>query len=229
MKLLGATLSLILVQMKLLWKTRNASLILSDGMPRSGSTYLYNIVRACCEEKYGTDFACGWIGDFHKWDKHQAYLVKAHGTSPFLRKRCQVIFYSYRDVRDTMVSAHRKFQTPMSLAYCRTVIADDLRSKQDADCIVKYEEMIARPEQTVQQVAQTLGVDVTPEEILKNVPGAFDEGAENERYNEVTLLHGKHGTGTESGSWRNVMDPELQQQINREFAGWFQRHEYDPY
>jgi len=82
---------------KLYHKIGLGRLILSSGMPRSGSTLLYNILRLCLEKKHGAELVSGWLDDFDNLPKGRVYLLKTHNTNLYYALRSQYVFYTYRD------------------------------------------------------------------------------------------------------------------------------------
>jgi hypothetical protein len=201
-----------------------ARLVLSAGMPRSGSTLIFNVLRLCLEKRYGDALASGWVGELRKLGTAPAYLLKVHEVSPLLRLRSQIIFYTYRDIRDVLVSSQKKFGASPSMGVCRQYIAEYDAARRYADCMLRYETFNADLAGTVGLIAKALGITVVPDEIVAALPSA--KGSDRPGYDRKTLLHQSHATHTEAGSWRQVLSPELQSQIAREFAGWFAENGY---
>jgi len=56
-------------------KFSNKPLIISAGMPRSGSTLLFNILRDIMLRRW-EGLSSGWSGDIENLDKGSAYLIK---------------------------------------------------------------------------------------------------------------------------------------------------------
>jgi len=103
-------------------KLSTKPLIVSAGMPRSGSTLLFNILREILVIKWKTRLSSGWEGDFISIPKGSAYLIKTHTLSHFYRWRARYCFYTYRDVRVAAVSVLRKFGQQITLESIRSMI-----------------------------------------------------------------------------------------------------------
>lgn len=95
--------------LKLSLKLKNKPLILSAGMPRSGSTLLFNILRVILSERWSDQLSAGWEGYILQLPEGKAYLVKTHNINRFYKFRAKHAFYTYRDVRVAAVSNMRKF------------------------------------------------------------------------------------------------------------------------
>ncbi len=69
-------------------------LILSAGMPRSGSTWLYNAMRIMLKSDIGIDLGAGWIQDIEKFKDHDTILLKLHSYIPHLASKATFVAYS---------------------------------------------------------------------------------------------------------------------------------------
>ena len=94
-----------------------SKIILSAGMPRSGSTWLYNAARLLLisSSSVGNNLSSGWIEDLGTLSKKEVMLIKIHDLPKFLSKKSQIILYSYRDLRDALASSKRKFGNEPSM------------------------------------------------------------------------------------------------------------------
>lgn len=200
---------------------------MSGGMPRSGSTLLFNILRLCLKEVARGGLAAGWIEDLLSLPPGKIYLVKTHQFDKFLLWRAKHVFYSYRDVRDALVSGQRKFSIVPSVSLCREYINEYLLARKYADLMLKFEYFTANTEESVAEVVRVLGVNVDVSLIVSQLPSVGVATGKVDGYDKETLLHNGHSTGTQSGSWRENLPVVLQRQINDEFAWWFEENGYD--
>jgi hypothetical protein len=206
-----------------------SKVIVSAGMPRSGSTLLFNIVRLCLEQRHGQEVVSGWLGDLQKLPQRRVYLLKAHTVSRVMEYRAAEIFYSYRDIRDALVSAGRKFGTQVSIELCRDYVREYTAATRYASHLFRYESLIADATPAIRQVAVCLGIEVNVQRIAADLPDRDRTPSEGNRdYDPTTLLHRGHSTNTESGSWRTSLAPELQRQIHSEFGWWLAELGYPP-
>ncbi|MCB0508971.1 MAG: hypothetical protein KDD21_11800 [Bacteroidetes bacterium] len=94
----------------------------SAGMIRSGSTLLYNILRIILQMKYNGNISCGWIDDYDKLEKNRRYLIKTHSINRKLVFGAEHIFYTYRDIRECLLSFKIRFGTEPTKALCDSQI-----------------------------------------------------------------------------------------------------------
>ncbi len=198
-------------------------LIVSAGMPRSGSTLLFNVVREILLVKWKNRLSSGWEGDVAELPKGDAFLLKTHTISMYYRLRASYIFYSYRDVRVAAVSRSRKFNTPITLAQIGSEIREYERAKSASDFLVKYENFINEPDEVIRQLANILGICIEPTVIREKCFSLASPEADNTKrfYSRETLLHKDHFTYTQDDEWRKVIPADLQRKINREYSWWF--------
>ena len=103
----------------------NRKLILAASMPRSASTWMYNVTRILLEEKYPNQVSAGWVADYKTLEKKPVHLIKIHQFDKYWAHRAGIILYSYRDVRDAFASAIRKFGIEPHMKFCDQWIKDD--------------------------------------------------------------------------------------------------------
>lgn len=227
------------------------SLILSAGMPRSGSTWLYNALRLLLLERHPGpgQLACGWVGDLARLPPAPCRLVKLHEYDATLAAQAGFVVWSYRDLRDAMASQFRKFGTPPTLGLADYLIAQDARWTARANHVMRYEDMLSDPAVEVQRLAQALvrhlgatpgdavdpaggprGLDATRAQALADALArlSYDsDGPRNDAYNELTLLHRGHVTDGRAGSWPQGLPAALEREIAERHAAWFAARGYD--
>ena len=203
-------------------------LIVSAGMPRSGSTLLFNILKNTLLIKYSDKLSCGWIGDLGKLPKGDAYLIKMHGLSKYYCFRSQFMFYTYRDVRVSIVSEMRKFNREPNIDSVRGRIEQYIIAKQRCDMLIQYEDLITNPSKYTRKIAEKMGIIANHQELVESSfylhpPNVSLDG---KGYSMETLLHKEHFTNTKDDEWRSVLTKEFQEEINAEFAWWFEECGY---
>jgi hypothetical protein len=208
-------------------KLSTRPLVASAGMPRSGSTLLFNILREILATKWNSRLSSGWEGDFLSMPTGSAYLIKTHRLSRLYHLRAKYCFYTYRDVRVAAVSDLRKFGRQISLESVREVINQYEIAKKLCNRIIKYEEFIKDPIPFINDLAHILGINVDPNIIHKKT-FALEQPAPGTGYSKVSLLHSGHCTETKDHEWRQLIDKNLQMKINKEFAWWFNECGYPP-
>jgi len=207
-------------------------IILSSGMPRSGSTWLYNAARLILLNSQKTHdlVSFGWIGDLDSIPKKKIMLIKIHSYDISWVKKSQIILYSYRDIRDALASAKRKFEQQPSIERADAYILQYKQWKNEADFIMRYESMLNDPLGTLEKLASTLNIkDVKLTEILTEINSLSYQstGIKNEAYNMENLLHKGHITNGSHGSWKGYLDDVLVKQIEDKFRDWFIENKYE--
>ncbi len=208
------------------FKIRFSNLIFSAGMPRSGSTLMYNIIRQILMQHYDGTLSSGWVEEIFDLPQADTFLIKAHNLDKFQLIRANCIFYSYRDMRDALVSLSRKFGCQPSLEIARKWIEQYKIAEKHAQMMVRYEDMVMDIPTTVHAIAQHLQIQIDVSRVIASLPVMDAQDVIDGQYSKVTLLHRNHATGTICGEWRTVLDKKLQKQLASEFSDWFQLNRY---
>lgn len=204
-------------------------LIVTAGMPRSGSTWLYNAVRLLLEYTGKLDIGAGWISDFNSFKNHDVVILKIHYFKPVIANNATMILYSYRDIRDALASFKRKFGNEPSIEQARKFIHNDNIWREKASFIMKYEDMIAAQEKTLEKITGFLGItNANLIQIIQDINNMTYEKGEkrNDLYNMENLLHKNHITDGRHGSWDGYVPKELIREIENEFNEWLQSNGY---
>jgi len=210
---------------------RASGLILSAGMPRSGSTLLYNLARLTLESILGDDsvLSCGWIDDIRTSPLGECTLMKLHDYEPDLASQASLIIYSYRDVRDAIASQQRKFHSKPTLSLTERYLEEYRLWTNVAHIKVRYESFDA-PAQArfVKELAEYFGSKpVDSDFVVSQAESLRERGpSDSVRYDPLTLLHHGHVTNGQPGAWRNQLDTELVRAIESTYASWLADHGY---
>ncbi len=215
-------------RLKGLLKLSFRPLVVSAGMPRSGSTLLFNILRETLATRWGDGLSAGWIHDLGELPRGRAFLIKVHTFEPFYRLRAAHSFYTYRDVRVAAVSRMRMFNLEPTLKRFRWVIEQYQIAKASCDLIIKYEDLIADPLSHTQAIARRLDITTDCEAVVAKVLGLRPPTDAAGPYSMETLLHEGHVTNTGDDEWRRVLPRDLQDQVHAEFGWWFEECGYPP-
>ncbi|MFW5721455.1 MAG: hypothetical protein ACOCWW_03655 [Bacteroidota bacterium] len=202
-------------------------IVISAGMPRSGSTLLFNCLRLLFLEKYGSKLSSGWIEETESFPNATIYLIKTHHLNKIDLLRAKHTFYTYRDLRDAMVSKYRMFGTVPSIENVRYTVNQYNLAKSKADLIFKYEDFVNDKNKMIDQLSEILGISVDSSTILKSLPNPGRQNKINSLHDKETLLHEKHVTGTQKGEWKSILPKTLIDDINQEFGWWFKENGYD--
>lgn len=208
--------------------------ILSAGMQRSGSTWLYNTARLLLMRspltKTITGF--GWIGDLSKLPMKKIMLLKIHW---FSQKNLdlvlpEIILYSYRDIRDALASIKRIWNHEPSLELADRLIESDQQWRSHAHFIMRYESMMSDREGTLLALSDILKIngDINIQEILAEIDALKyeNQGDKKPSYHMANLLYKNHITDGRHGSWKGILDEKLLEQIQEKYRGWLIQNDY---
>ncbi|QDT61735.1 Sulfotransferase domain protein [Stieleria bergensis] len=207
------------------------TIFLSAGMPRSGSTWLYNVARLLIESDTSLSkrFTFGWVGDFKKLPTQGSCLIKLHEFDAEIAESADVILYSYRDIRDATASPVRKFNKAATLDMVDQFVREHGQWAAKANYVMRYEDMLVEKETIVQQVATTLGIaEIDPAVITASVEALAYEskGKKRKTYHKQNLYHRNHITDGRHGSWQGVLSDEFVEAIEQRHAEWLHEHGY---
>ncbi|MFW6272671.1 MAG: hypothetical protein ACOC2U_02685, partial [bacterium] len=97
-------------------------------------------------------------------------------------------FYTFRDIRDVLVSRYRMFNKEPEMGIVKYYIEQDVFAKKNADLVLKYEDMLLEVEETVNLIANILKVDVSAKEIIAQLPDSKNEKGKDNYHSPDTLL-----------------------------------------
>jgi len=234
-----------------------SKLIIIAGLPRSGSTLLFNIVRLILEQTdSGTNL--GYIDPKEVETFLTLYenrpiscLIKVHEWNPLFQKYltggARVIF-SYRDIRDSAVSAlHKGF-----IEDGKTEILNFIRSNMKMSQLwehaqnlleVKYEVMAFNVSKLVEVVGDFIPIVLSPEKIRciansvdydaalkssKNLDNIVSLRNGRTVFDAETQLHKDHLAGGKVGKYVDVFPRELTREIEKISYYWIKSHGYTP-
>jgi hypothetical protein len=211
-------------------------LILSAGMERSASTWLYNVIRFLIKESnhYSNDIKFGWIDDISPYIdtmmvSKKSLVIKVHNYDEIIAEKSDLIFYSYRDLRDVLASLKRKFDTKPSFDLAESLIKRDQIWRDVANYSMRYENMLLDKENEIESIAYCLGInDVNPELVLSQINNLSYEssGQKNKIYHKDNLFHKGHITDGREGSWSKELSAEFVAELVINHKEWFNENNY---
>jgi hypothetical protein len=211
-------------------------------MPRSGSTWSYNVVRSLLKRRGRLDTTVhGWIdNEVQLDDLLGAYddstsdlVVKVHRLGElaleYIRKGRAKNVFTVRDPRDTVVSIHWMWKEPIEqiIASKRFQYIGALYRRLDEDgktLFVDYPSLLLQPAATIERVAIYLGIPLTPgeahaiqgdHEIRKVAQFSSSPAMQlfKESYDPETLLHKNHVRDGSQGYWARYLSEQQAQEI----------------
>ena len=206
-------------------------LILSAGMPRSGSTWMYNTIRILILNQYihKEDFTYGWIEDIDKLPPSKIRLIKIHNHEENIVNKSDIIFYSYRDIRDAIASSFRKFGTKPSIKLASQFIEQHFKWEKISNYTMRYETMLKDKEKIVMEIANVLNIkSCSPQKIINQIENMNynSNGKKNEIYNMDNLFHRDHITDGRHGSWRDTLSESFIKEIENKYSSWLNDYGY---
>lgn len=205
--------------------------VLIAGIPRSGSTWLYNIVRIMLQGRYASVNA-QWIEDIGECELSEANVIKLHEPDLNWQQRANRILLSKRDLRDIAASL-------VSMGWARSDAdlidaARNARQMHDfwasyASLDLRYEDALADRIHAVRQVASALSFDLSDDE-LAEIAAKVPQKANfvgSGGYDPMTLLHPNHVNDGRAGRWREQIAPRVADAIWDENSTWLKANGYE--
>ncbi len=198
------------------------------GMPRSGSTWVFNAVRLLLQRAEVPDLAAGWIAERAHLLAHDNSVIKIHSFDVELAARADVVLTSHRDLRDVAASLQRKFKTGFSPRLIHEVFADYVQWSKIAAYDLHYEDLLLdnlselKAIATVLKLPSTTTAQLPCAEVLQEIrKERFCENrSTTQRYDFINLLHDGHITDGRHGSWENFVPNDVVTAIENEFRDW---------
>lgn len=212
--------------------TDRTKIIVSAGMPRSGSTWLYNALRFLLQDRYSEcNLVCGWCEDVDLAQvASDIVLLKVHSFERKIADRANAIFYSFRDIRDALASYKRKFGKEPSVQMANHFVRHDRLWRGVSHYNMRYEKMIENPEGVLGEIASVLVPDrrINYKNILNKIERLRFHGDENGEvlYHKVNLLHRDHITDGGTQTWEGCLDKDLLDSIELNHRDWFSENSY---
>lgn len=207
--------------------TKVKNLYLSGGMPRSASTWLFNAIRLTLlsSPSITKNLSSGWI---HDNVLPNAYtLLKTHSFNKPLIDQAKLVAYSFRDVRDAVSSAKRKFGREPTVEWCTKWIKLHEHWIKKAHIIMRYEDMLVNKRPFVEQIINHLGIAANPDDIIEQTLQLYkDQKTVKGIHNKITLYHPNHITDGKHGTWKRTLDPSLIKAIETKHKEWFKQNNY---
>ena len=229
-----------------------AKLVLCCGMVRSASTLQYHYAKALVEH-FQAGMAIGYIHDretlhaIPEVEQVEYIVVKNHDVTAdlesILNSDSGVAIYSYRDVRDVVVSMMNKMNIPFedsvkfNLDYA---LRNFYAVKRLRDPLISfYDDIIADPASEVVRIAEKLSFQIDanladaiaaeyslPMQQQRIRRFNFDEkGAvlNGHRYDPITLLNENHIYSGAVNQWQKALNASQIEWINTYCADWLEQ------
>ena len=160
--------------------------IIISGLPRSGSTWQYNIVRIALIHA-GYSVYGSWVGDYDFLNKSEYHIIKTHSLNKNIQEAWK-IFTSVREFKGVKESLQRigwyESDKKIISSYHKWTECCIV-----ADYIMSYSDMILNKLSITKNIINILGLSVCPVKVLNEVKGL---NLPQVYYDKITLLHHNH-------------------------------------
>jgi len=205
--------------------------IVCAGMPRSGSTWLFNAIRLLLLEVKSPDDVYGaWVEMYVRSHRGTYHVVKTHGFISSLANNAWRVFTSRRDLRDIAASlVLKRWASRRSLIRALdAAVRSHSAWRRHSSYEMVYEELVTSPIEQLARIAATLEIEPSPD-LLRRVQTRLDSlqpvaGVPPER--SPNLLHPGHRQRGECGYYLEVLDRDLVSKIERTFRPWLSEYRY---
>jgi FkbM family methyltransferase len=210
--------------------------ILVCGMPRSMTTWAFNIISSLLSEKPKSI----WIDPNSSQEEDEfvncstTVLAKCHHFSDALAEASDLVFYSYRDIRYAAISCRRKFSSPCSRELLNSWVIAGQKWQNKSSYTIRYEWAVRNMIEAVQKIREcleekgALTTKVSNEEVLLQVEALFSksDSAVDTIFNSDTLIHPKHRTNSPLASELSGDDLQVYKDVSRDFSDWLRMFGY---
>lgn len=193
-------------------------LIVSAGLHRSGSTWLYNVLRIAA----GPDSYACFRDQYDPSNPARIHIVKAHTWNGGLANAAQRVVMSYRDLRSIAASAVLRglSENRNAAAYIDRIIEREWPWSKVAHCLVQYEHAMRDPIPQIARALKAARLEADAEDVFRKVT---ELEPPTEGRDPVSLLHANHFTLSDD---RAVVPKRQIQKIVREHRAWLERFRY---
>lgn len=202
--------------------------IVVAGIPRSGSTRLYNIVRLGFLQQYSPDLVNSeWVTNFKPSDNQN--ILKIHQFSEKWLSWSDYVFTCKRDLRYIAASAidlmpvNTYRTTDDIVKMCREILEMYEAWSSHADYELVYEDFSENSESVVSRIFGVLGMNI---DIGKLVADLNEIGNSRERFDRRTLMHPNHISGQTKKHYSERLTREQTSVIESVFGSWLVENGY---
>ena len=210
-----------------------STLVLCAGIPRSGSTWLYNAARLLLTKADGAQRVYGaWIEKYDARQTGRWHVVKVHEPNEALAWRAKFILTSRRDLRDIAASAWKRdwiADEASTLMFLDSVVAQHAFWKARAGFEMIYERMRREPIAELAAIAQALQLTLDAAAIagvLRDIESLGHDESSDDQFNPANLMHKKHILDGRVGYHAETLPADLLCTINQRYADWLRANGY---
>lgn len=203
------------------------------GIPRSGSTWLYNAVRLLLQREHGEGSVYGtWVDRYDAANPARWHVVKIHDANDPLAWRAKCVLTSRRDLRDIAASAWKRGwvgDSATTLALLDSVIAQHAFWKPRSAHEMAYEVMRRDPRAELSSIAAVLGLQSSDEQLdatLHAIESLDHDDASADDFDSSNLMHKRHIMDGRVGYHAQTLPADLLAAINQRYVDWLRANDY---
>lgn len=212
--------------------------ILICGMPRSMTTWIFNVVSELTSDYQPKKL---WI-DPSDHDAEQQFstskgvcIAKCHHYSKALADNADFIIYSYRDIRAAAVSCHRKFNSKYSYGFIASWIDAQKAWMNYADISLQYEDLVNNEEEGLIKIIDVIrrkkpGLKLYEDSqaVRQQVEKSFQgkQTTDEVNYSIDSMILPGHRTFQPEPENLAEVDKQIYDQVQAEFSTWLRQYGY---
>jgi FkbM family methyltransferase len=213
----------------------NTSKILVCGMPRSMTTWIFNVVVELLAETPKTLWIEPASAEEKRFVNEDGIIIaKCHHYSDLLANAASLILYSYRDIRTAAVSYRRRFGSSCTMAQLDAWVAAGKQWLSCAHLVSQYEAEIADPIATIAQLRVLLVEhgfalsNLTDVEIAEKVEERFTKSTQETHihYDVATMILPQHRTYSPELDKLSTEERALYDRVTDEQSAWLRDFGY---
>lgn len=197
-------------------------------MYRSGSTWLFNVVRLAMIHAGKAPLVLSSIDPESdaKFEASGNVILKTH----IWKHSYQIadwIFASHRDLRDVVASHHRKFGSTPSIAVANEAFGRYLPFTFFSAYDMRYETMMSDQKAEMENIIRLIGLQCDSDNVLSELLALkFNKAMDGSEQDSVNFLHPGHITDGRHGSWKGIVPDAVVSEIETAHAAWLRENGY---
>lgn len=177
--------------------------VIITGIPRSGSTLIYNTCRILLQQNQSRPLQSGWINDYRYKILFKNYVVlKIHHYDKLIAWLPCTFLHTTRNIFEVAASISVKENLP-SIATIQQLLEDDQKWKNKAHITINYTSLDNKYD-LLHRLCDALNIENrNTEDIIKqihNIPPYHSMHS----YDPVTLMHANHISGA-GKNWERIL------------------------
>lgn len=207
-------------------------LIISAGMHRSGSTWLFNVLINICYNKKVEVYSC-FHNKYDPTNSSKVHIIKIHKFLPhFLEYNSDAIILTRRDLRDIAASAVRRKlidnKTEDIIKYLQKIVKCEFEAWMPHVTLqIPYETMMRKKQNTIKEIATLIGCgSIDPLKVHLEVDALTKKTIAKNKFDLKTQLHPNHITDGRTSCYHHILSKETIATINYTFEKWLKKHNY---